>query len=531
MSELSQNTQKLIQKYQVWYSQLQPEEGIATIHVDEVASKVAAFYEKIRGVVDWREEHLMRRAAIERMLKRRLLLSKDAEEIAQSSVLELIRGGHFPNDRIEESKTEEVRKIIDKYVFVLDNSPQPPTEKIKAQLYDWLLSIAACEIEETLAPPKRETALIEYMAELMEERIEFKKLEIPEEKKKKQIYIAVQKALFKLDNPFIAYSLLKKMYPQWRDFNGTHPQLKEIAQNVYSIWGSIEKDFKHPLAEKIYRVCERYDTPYLILSDVISENPPSISETLEKPELFEEKITQAYKNRFVALKAKVRRAAIYATLSIFVTKILLAFAVEVPFDKYVTGQFSSSALGLNILIPPLLMFFLILTIRPPKPANLQQVILETMKITYKTERKDVYQIAPPRKRGWLINIFLTIFYLLTFCVSFGLIIWGLQKLDFGVLSIIIFLVFVSLISFAGIKIRERSRELEVIREKESVFVIFIDFFSLPLIRIGRWLSSQWTRFNVIVILFNFLLDLPFQSFIEFLEQWRAFLKEKKEEIH
>ena len=42
--------------------------NIPTIHVDEVASAVAAFYEKIRGVVDWREEHLMRRAAIERML-------------------------------------------------------------------------------------------------------------------------------------------------------------------------------------------------------------------------------------------------------------------------------------------------------------------------------------------------------------------------------------------------------------------------------------------------------------------------------
>ena len=65
MSEPSQSTKKLIQRYQVWYQSLQPKESeIITIHVDEVASTVAAFYEKIRGVVDWREEHLMRRAAI-----------------------------------------------------------------------------------------------------------------------------------------------------------------------------------------------------------------------------------------------------------------------------------------------------------------------------------------------------------------------------------------------------------------------------------------------------------------------------------
>ncbi len=77
MSELSQQTQRLIQRYQSWYQSLQPKEGISAIHVDEVASKVAAFYEKIRGVVDWREEHLIRKAAIERILKRRLFLQKN----------------------------------------------------------------------------------------------------------------------------------------------------------------------------------------------------------------------------------------------------------------------------------------------------------------------------------------------------------------------------------------------------------------------------------------------------------------------
>jgi len=107
MPELSQATKKLIQKYQSWYVSLQPKEGISTIHVDEVASKVAAFYEKIRGVVDWREEHLMRRAAIERILKRRLLLQKNEDDLASSFIYELIRGGYFPNNKIDEIKIEQ----------------------------------------------------------------------------------------------------------------------------------------------------------------------------------------------------------------------------------------------------------------------------------------------------------------------------------------------------------------------------------------------------------------------------------------
>jgi len=43
------------------------------IYVDEIASKVAKFYETVRRIVDWKEEHLIRRAAIERVLKRRFV--------------------------------------------------------------------------------------------------------------------------------------------------------------------------------------------------------------------------------------------------------------------------------------------------------------------------------------------------------------------------------------------------------------------------------------------------------------------------
>ena len=73
MSTISQPTQKLIGKYQDWFQSLQPKEGVSFIHVDEVASRVAAFYEKIKGVVDWEEEHLLRKRAIERTLKRRII--------------------------------------------------------------------------------------------------------------------------------------------------------------------------------------------------------------------------------------------------------------------------------------------------------------------------------------------------------------------------------------------------------------------------------------------------------------------------
>src|SRR3989344_4533133 len=104
MQQLSASTKNLVAKYTLWQKSLKPKEGVPTVHVDEVASKVAAFYEQIRTIIDWKEEHLMRRAAIIRKLKRRFLdlelnsFSEENTKIAEPFVLELVRGGYFPND-------------------------------------------------------------------------------------------------------------------------------------------------------------------------------------------------------------------------------------------------------------------------------------------------------------------------------------------------------------------------------------------------------------------------------------------------
>src|SRR5437016_3683102 len=113
MNEITQATKELLDKYLLWQKSLKPNEGVSTIHVDEVASRVAAFCEHIRTIIDWKEEHLMRRAAIIRKLKRRFLdfeLNNFAtENTAEPLVMEFIRGGFFPNDTIEESKIKDVQ--------------------------------------------------------------------------------------------------------------------------------------------------------------------------------------------------------------------------------------------------------------------------------------------------------------------------------------------------------------------------------------------------------------------------------------
>ena len=123
-NELSEPTKKLIAQYIRAQKKDTEKPDSPTIHVDEVALRVAAFYEQVRTIVDWKEEHLMRRAALIRKLKRRFFDMQmknfsETGDTAESLVFELIRGGLFPNDKIEESKIQVVQNIISKYVFIL----------------------------------------------------------------------------------------------------------------------------------------------------------------------------------------------------------------------------------------------------------------------------------------------------------------------------------------------------------------------------------------------------------------------------
>jgi nitrate reductase NapE component len=209
---------------------------------------------------------------------------------------------------------------------------------------------------------------------------------------------------------------------------------------------------------------------------------------------------------------------------------ILALSIEIPFEKYVTGEFSYFNIGLNIIIPPLLMFFLILSIKTPSRRNENLVVMEVIGLINKKVGSDS-EIRLDRKFRVIFNFIFGLLYSLSFVATFGFIFWALNELDFSIISIIIFIAFISLISFAGTKIRKRAKELVVEKEKESFFLTLFDLFSLPVIQLGKWLSNQWSKHNAIAVLLNSLLDMPFQIFVEFLEQWRFFMKEKKEKIH
>ncbi|MCX6723742.1 MAG: hypothetical protein NT155_01030 [Candidatus Staskawiczbacteria bacterium] len=539
MQELSEATKKLVFQYKLDRQLSLPKQGVETIHVDEVAKKVAGFYEKIRTIVDWKEEHLMRRAAIIRKLKRRFFNLElnnftVTENVAESLVLELIRGGHFPNDKIAETKIGEVQKIIDKYIFILKNNPESKARETGLNFYNWLIEVSACEIEEALAPAIKEMALIDYMFGLMKEKIKvsdkiFQAGLLNKEDVDLQIYIAVCQALFKLDNPIISYNLIKYKYPNWQ--RADQQLLLKMSEGVFRVWNGIEKDLTNPMANKFYYICEKYDTPYLLMGDILSANNTAEAEKkISDPSALESLIKDAYSKRLSTLKSRISRAAVYSTLSIFVTKVLSLVLLEVLIEKALGSKINILLLAMDVLIPTLLMFLLVATARRPSKKNLNLVTMETMKIAYRKEGIDTYEIKMSRKKGVVMKVFLSLIYVLSAFVTFGVIYYILHYFNFPISSILIDMIFIALILFAGTAVSKRAQELTMEEEKEGFISFLSDVFFLPGQGLGRWISNKWKRYNALAALFNALIDMPFSAFVEFLEKWRYFIKDKKEEI-
>ena len=88
-----------------------------TIEVSEITSQAAFIYEKLRNAVDYKEEHLIRRAALERILKRKIALNLKSDKIARSLIAEFIRAGYLPNNEIPERVAENLQHIIDRHLL------------------------------------------------------------------------------------------------------------------------------------------------------------------------------------------------------------------------------------------------------------------------------------------------------------------------------------------------------------------------------------------------------------------------------
>ena len=88
----------------------------------------------------------------------------------------------------------------------------------------------------------------------------------------------------------------------------------------------------------------------------------------------------------------------------------------------------------------------------------------------------------------------------------------------------------SVVSFFNALVRQPIRELLVAREKEGILGVVIDTLSIPFVRIGKWMSTNFSRVNVFIFLFDVVIEAPFKVVMRFIQEWAGFIRRKKEEM-
>ncbi len=507
MSVLNSTTQILINdlKNAELFGQKKSSE---TVKTTTTASSLASLYEKARNAVEFRDEHLVRTAAIERILKRRLFLNQASEKIARSLIKELSWARYFINNPIEASKTPQLTLIINKYRNAIKDLGQ--------NYFETLMGVCSCEIEELLTFNPVNQILINYVSSSIMQRVDFG--ETDPQTKSIQVYIAVERTFAKNSENLITYKLLKVLLPKWTNSKLLLNALKKISILL-----------NYPQKDLLKIKIARNIPPFNLLKEIIltSEN---FSSEVKNGDNFRKLATDVLENKYSETKDKVIRASKRSIIYIFLTKMILAILIEIPFE-IIFSRINYAVLSVNILFPPALMFLFNSSVKLPDSKNTENMIEKVEGYLYSDEKNIVPEVVEIKKQNNKSDkIFLYFFIFTSSLIVLG-ILWLLNLLGFSLISQIIFLFFLSVVSFFAFRVREISADFKLKDSYgESFLETLLDYIFLPIIKVGQFLSTQISKLNILSFIFDFIIEAPLKTFLEILEDWLHFVRIKKEEV-
>lgn len=501
------------------------------ITVSRTSRTAGSAYERVRNAVEYEEEHLLRRNAILRIVSRRRLMDVDEslESRGEAVLKELIWAKYLPNKEVPAKKIKAIDAVLTKYDALFERLPE--SGKQRQDMEEWLLDVLSTEVEYIIEPPKSSEALATMMFDAVRPHITWGMgTDLDEAEKDLLSYIAIHRTLLKSNLATLRFRVFMLYVPDWH-----RPSVKtkrDVEERLFSLVRTIESKIRHPYADQLYRLMRRFALVFWSIEDVVKEKPDEAMEIFGDEERLKRYVGAAVGKRYKRFRKKLYRVVGRAVIFLFLTKMLLALILEIPYDLYVLGQLETIPLAINVIFHPLFLALIGLTVRIPAGRNTALVMDHVRKLVHDDSggMETVFKVKKPWTQGTLGAIFSSL-YGLTFVLSYGVIAWVLTSvLHFNILSTILFLFFFSLVTFFGIKIRQSVRELLVVERQGGIIGSLFDFFMLPVVRVGRWISLQSPKVNIFIFFLDFIVEAPFKLAIEMIEGWVAFIREKKEEL-
>lgn len=493
------------------------------IAVNPLVSKVASWYEKLRNAMDYREEEVILRAAIERIIKRRILLGGDGKKVAEPLVRELVWARYFADESLSEDVIVRIADRVDLYLRFRDGVIERKFLK-EQDANEWMYHLMSSDIEYMLNPQTERELVCNFMYQMMRNNVSI--TDDTEQNKDVQVFIAVRKAFSKDDLAFLRYHLFTQFFGEVKQDN-----IEKIIESFPTGYKEIQEQLQYSRKDSIFNYIKSKTGVFLILDDLLDIYKTSLKDLYAKKEEFEKAVFDVCSARYSSIAGKVRRAVIRSVIFILLTKVFFAFGIEGTFESLVYGSVSWRSIFLNTSIPPLLMIIAAFFLKTPKRDNSNRILHYLHAVLSENDPKIGNPLIIkkiPDKRPFLNAVF-TILWLLTYLLSFGLVVYILTKLHFNPISQGIFLFFLAIVSFLTYRIGLMTKEYTV-EEKQRALMPVFDFFFVPVVRVGRHLTEGISQINVLLFIFDFIIETPFKGIFGFFEQWFFFLRAKREEL-
>jgi hypothetical protein len=494
------------------------------ILVNPVVQEVATWYEKLRTAMDYREEEVILRASIERILKRRFLLGGSGKTIAEPLVRELVWARYFPEASVPAKIIDLVVERIDLYLEL--QTKVAKLHKIPTNtLTEWIYHLMSSDIEDVLSPSKDKELLSNFIYHLYKNKVI---IEDDPDSRDAQVFIAVRRAFAREDLALLQYNLFVQYFGKL-----TPVSVDEIAENFKVGFDQFNKQLNYPLRGRILNYIKKQVPPFLITEKILRKHRGANLGIVLSPQQLVVEVIKTCTSEYQGIYNKVRRALIRSIIFIIVTKAIIALAIEGSYENLVYGAVSWPSIVFNTAVPPVIMMIIGSFIKVPGKENTEKILRRIQEVLYNDKPglgTNLNLRLKGKKRDPFLEFMFALLWLLAFFLSFGGIVFILNFLKFNIISQAVFLFFLAIMSFLSYRIYQTAHLYAMAEEKQNLLSVFFDFLFMPFLQIGRGLTLGISQINIFLFLFDFLIETPFKGIFSFFEQWFLYLKSERENL-
>ncbi|HWZ65642.1 MAG TPA: hypothetical protein VNX65_02470 [Patescibacteria group bacterium] len=492
-----------------------------TLHVNHVGSGLYVAYEQLRNAAEYTEDHLLLRRAIERFLHRvrALRVQGTKQEIGTELITELTQSGYIKNDAVPLSSISQIDQSLQWYVayyWHLRTIGKVPIENAMR----WITQIASTDVERQLHPRPKEEVFLAFAHSHFLHALQ--QVDYPEFKDEwtydMALYTVVHQTLLKSDLATTRYWFLHKSGKSLDQLD-EFIRLNELVEELY----------KGEQTIKLSRIVRRYCPTFRILIGIIAQTPHSASAINDRSQLLslaDIEIARAYRST----RKRLRSALIRSVVFVFITKTIIGLSLEVPYDLATVHSVAILPLMFNLLFPPAYMALVGFSISTPDAHNVKAIKNHIDRIFYQPGQTPITYTVRRQETSPAIRRVFSAIYIIMFGLSFGLLVGALARIGFNIVQGLVFFVFLSTVSFLGLKLVRTAHEFELLDQRSRLVDIISSFLMTPFVRAGQWITDKYSRVNLVTFLLDIAIEVPLKTSLRLVQQWTGFLRDKRDEL-